>query len=68
MNIIDKIEKERITPDQMRLVFSGAADVLLTYALSDEFDWERDIEVLRPIAQGVEKLQAILDARDKQRQ
>ena len=48
----------------MRLVVDKAAEVILTYVLSDEFSWDRDQEILRQIVDCGVKLKAILDARE----
>jgi hypothetical protein len=51
--------------DMARIAIDKAAEVILIYAISDEFNWERDKEILVQIADGAAKLKAILDAREK---
>lgn len=50
--------------EDMRLVLGKAAEVVLTYGLSDEFNWDRDRDILLDITVAANKLKAILDARE----
>lgn len=59
-------DEKTINRDDLRMIFTGAAGVLEAYALSPSFNYERDIELLRPIVQNVERLMAILDAAEQQ--
>jgi hypothetical protein len=51
--------------EDMRLVIDKAAEVVMVYALSDEFNWDRDREILVQIKDCAAKLKAILDAREE---
>jgi hypothetical protein len=61
-------DDDKITDNDMRLILSGAAGVLEEYAFSKAFNWQRDVEILRPITQGAEKLMAILDTAKETKQ
>jgi hypothetical protein len=52
------------TEEDMRLLVDDAAEVIMTYALSDEFSWDRDCEILAPIIACATKLKAILADRE----
>jgi hypothetical protein len=53
------------TTISMRVLLTGAAEVVEMYAFSKAFNWKRDIEIIRPITQNAEKLMAILDAMEE---
>jgi hypothetical protein len=57
-----KDDDDTITDDDMRLVISGAGKTLMMYATSDAFDWQKHVEILRPITQNAEKIMGIIDA------
>lgn len=52
------------TDEDMRLVVGKAAEAILTYALSDEFDWKGQRNILLDIIANAMELKAILDARE----
>lgn len=59
------MSSESVRNDDMRIIYTGAADIIIEYALSPCFNWERDKDILRPIIDSVEKLIDILEAGKK---
>ncbi|MGH6792161.1 MAG: hypothetical protein ACRECF_05420 [Methyloceanibacter sp.] len=68
MTATPRDDQEEMTEGQLRLMLAGAARALGRYADSTALNFERDLPILQPVLQGIERLEALVDAEGETKQ